>query len=196
MNPLVNMSYSDQLKHNLLQHQGIMQILHALYAIDTQAYLAAGVVRNLIWSQRHQQHYALEGTEVDVIYYAEHDDGTQGQRIQQQMQLDFPHIHWDVTNQATVHQWYRLENGEPIQALKSIEHALSLWPETATAIAVKLDDQQQIQLIAPLGLDDLFELNVRWNPRLVSQATFLQRVQQKQFLQRWPKLKLLMTPEA
>ncbi|WP_257222604.1 MULTISPECIES: nucleotidyltransferase family protein [unclassified Acinetobacter] len=85
---------------------------------------------------------------------------------------------------------------EPIQALKSIEHALSLWPETATAIAVKLDDKQQIQLIAPLGLDDLFELNVRWNPRLVSQATFLQRVQQKQFLQRWPKLKLLMMPEA
>ncbi|WP_373683091.1 nucleotidyltransferase family protein [Acinetobacter sp. YH1901130] len=109
MNPLVNMSYSDQLKHDLFQHQGIMQILHALYAIDTQAYLAAGVVRNLIWSQRHQQ---------------------------------------------------------------------------------------QIQLIAPLGLDDLFELNVRWNPRLVSQATFLQRVQQKKFLQRWPKLKLLMTPKA
>ncbi len=190
------MSYSDQLKHNLLQHQGIMQILHALYAIDTQAYLAAGVVRNLIWSQRHQQLYVLEGTEVDVIYYAENDDGTQGHKIQQQMQLNFPHIHWDVTNQATVHQWYRLENGEPIQALKSIEHALSLWVETATAVAVRLNELDQVEIVAPFGLADLFELKLRWNSTLVSRATFLQRIEAKKFLQRWPKLKLLMTPEA
>lgn len=196
MNPLVNMSYSDQLKHNLLQHQGIMQILHALYAIDTQAYLAAGVVRNLIWSQRHQQHYALEGTEVDVIYYAEHDDGTQGQRIQQQMQLDFPHIHWDVTNQATVHHWYRLDNGDSILPLTSISHALFLWVETATAVAVRLNELDQVEIVAPFGLADLFELKLRWNSTLVSRATFLQRIEEKQFLQRWPKLKLLMTPEA
>lgn len=190
------MSYSDQLKHNLLQHQGIMQILHALYAIDTQAYLAAGVVRNLIWSQRHQQHYALEGTEVDVIYYAEHDDGTQGQRIQQQMQLDFPHIHWDVTNQATVHHWYRLDNGDSILPLTSISHALFLWVETATAVAVRLNELDQVEIVAPFGLADLFELKLRWNSTLVSRATFLQRIEEKQFLQRWPKLKLLMTPEA
>ena len=103
----------------------------------------------------------------------------------------FPHVVWDVTNQALVHQWYRLENGDSIAPIRSIAHALSLWPETATAVAVRLDAQGNLAFEAPLGLQDLFELNLRWNPALVSQSVFWERLQAKQFLQKWPQLKLV-----
>ncbi|WP_257223243.1 nucleotidyltransferase family protein [Acinetobacter sp. YH12126] len=189
-------TYVERLQQLIQQHDGIMSILKQLYLVDASAYIAAGVIRNMLWSVLHQHSYTLSHTEVDIIFYDAEDNGAHSDQIQKEMQSFFPLIQWDVTNQATVHQWYRLENGEQIQALKSIEHALSLWPETATAIAVKLDDQQKIQLIAPLGLDDLFELKLRWNSTLVSRATFLQRIEAKKFFQRWPKLKLLMTPEA
>ncbi len=66
------------------------------------------------------------------------------------------HIHWDVTDQATVHQWYRLENDEPIQALKWIEHALSLSPELPLPSPLNWMMNNKYSSLLPLGLDDLF----------------------------------------
>ncbi|CAB1220872.1 nucleotidyltransferase family protein [Acinetobacter bouvetii] len=184
-------SYSDSLRYSIQQHDSIMRILQQLYLVDSTAYIAAGVIRNMLWSELHEQNYELAGTEVDVIFYHAEDDGSYAHVIQQHMQQHFPQIKWDVTNQALVHQWYRTENGERIAPLQSIAHALSLWPETATAIAVKLTASQQIEIVAPFGLKDLFELNLRWNPCLVSHAVFMQRVVSKQFFTRWPKLNLI-----
>ena len=96
-----------------------------------------------------------------------------------------------MVNQATVHHWYLNENAEKIKAYSSLFDALSAWPETATAIAVRLTENDLLEIIAPFGLSDLFELKLRWNPHLVSYETFLNRVIEKQWLQRWPKLELI-----
>ncbi|HAV16136.1 MAG TPA: hypothetical protein DCW91_02545, partial [Acinetobacter nosocomialis] len=90
-----------------------------------------------------------------------------------------------------VHTWYRKDNGEKIQPLTSIEEALSLWSETATAIAIRFDTFGNLEIIAPFGLSDLFELNLRWNSALVSYQTFKNRVESKNWLQQWPKLKIV-----
>lgn len=75
--------------------------------------------------------------------------------------------------------------------MTSVEQPLSLWPETATALALRLQDDNALELITPFGLTDLFELKLRWNPNLVSYAVFDQRILSKHFLQKWPKLSLL-----
>ncbi|NHB59458.1 nucleotidyltransferase family protein [Acinetobacter sp. 194] len=183
-------AYEDQLIAWIEQNQNIMQILEHLYVVDTQAYIAAGIIRNSIWSNLHGTEYALDGTEVDVIFYGL-DDDAQAQRIQQTMQNHFPHMEWDVTNQALVHRWYKKDNGEEIPPLISIDHALSLWPETATAIAVRLNAQHQLEYVAPFGLEDLFELKLRWNPTLVSHEGFMKRLESKRFLERWSRLVLI-----
>ncbi len=183
--------YGERLQQLIQQHDGIMSILKQLQLVDASAYIAAGVIRNMLWSVLHQYSYILSYTEVDVIFYDAEDNGAHSDQIQTQMQSFFPSIQWDVTNQALVHHWYRLDNGDSISPLTSISHALSLWPETATAVAVRLNARDQLEIVAPFGLTDLFELKLRWNPRLVSRATFLQRMEAKQFLQRWPKLSLL-----
>jgi hypothetical protein len=77
-----------------------------------------------------------------------------------------------VVNQATVHHWYLNENAEKIKAYTSLFDAISAWPETATAIAVRLTENDLLEIIAPFGLSDLFELKLRWNPRLVNYETF------------------------
>lgn len=72
-----------------------------------------------------------------------------------------------------------------------MSEALSYWPETATAIAVRIDEKHQIEVIAPLDLSDLFELKLRWNDRLVSRGVFEQRVKTKRFLERWSQLEIV-----
>ncbi|MCZ8075908.1 MAG: nucleotidyltransferase family protein [Paucibacter sp.] len=45
-------------------------------------------------------------------------------------------------------------------------------------------------MIAPYGLDDLFAMRIRRNPARVSVKTFRQRVAQKQYAQRWPRVQI------
>jgi len=67
--PFPKSSYTAQLKAFITGHHELMQILQALREIEAQAYLAAGVIRNSIWAQLHEQAYPLHQTEIDVVYF-------------------------------------------------------------------------------------------------------------------------------
>ena len=184
--------YQNLLKKNLFKHRDLYARLLFLRQVKPEAFCSAGVIRNLIWSIAHDQHYALSQTEIDVIFYdVEDESGFEQQHLAEILKQQFPENDWDVVNQAWVHQWYITEDGASIAPLQSIQHALSLWPETATAVAVRLLENNALEIIAPFGLDDLFELKLRWNAALVSHDVFMQRMEEKQFLQKWHKLSLL-----
>ena len=182
----MNTCYKKQLT-NIIKNTQLFEILKYLHQIDQSVYLAAGAIRNTVWSVLHGQIEPLH--EIDVIFYDVQDKhhAKTVQRINDQ----YPNLQWDIINQAYVHEWYRCDDGTPLAPLCSIEHALSLWPETATAIAVRFTKDDDLEIIAPFGLADLFEFKLRWNPHLVRYETFLQRITSKQFLQRWSKLKLV-----
>lgn len=76
----------------------------------------------------------------------------------------------------------------------STENALLYWPETATAIAVRMGRSGLIEVIAPYGLDDLFALRLRPTPVFAQHklAIFSQRVAEKRWLQRYPCLQLIV----
>ncbi|QIO10262.1 nucleotidyltransferase family protein [Acinetobacter lanii] len=183
--------YRQQLEALILKNRMIMSILKALHSVEPNAYIAAGIIRNTVWAHLHDVEYDLNGTEVDVIFYDPDEANVRAHQVSLEMTRLYPNMQWDITNQATVHHWYIKDNGESIAPLKSIEHALSLWPETATAVAVRLNVGDQLDIVAPFGLTDLFELKLRWNPALVSYAGFIKRRDEKLFLQRWPKLQMM-----
>lgn len=85
-----------------------------------------------------------------------------------------PSLCWEVTNQATVHQWFP-EQGQVVPALWSLEEGPSTWPEYATCVGVNLGDKGQIGVVAPHGLDDLFNMVVRHNPVRADLATYGRR---------------------
>ncbi|ENW84627.1 hypothetical protein F909_00112 [Acinetobacter sp. ANC 3929] len=181
--------YQSILFEMITQSPALSAILQTLSHLHPQTYLSAGVLRNTVWAHLHGQSFDLKYSDVDVIYYdaTEMDQHSQKQ-LQQHLEQLFPQQQWDVVNQALVHTWYRKDNGEQIQPLLSIEQALSLWPDTATALAIRLNGLGELELIAPFGLQDLFELKLCWNPALVSYATFKKRIASKQWLQQWPLL--------
>lgn len=184
--------YQIQCEHMLQKQPFLMDVLKQLQHIAPLAYLSAGVIRNWIWSEIHTQDYVFEHTEIDVIFYDLDDKNDQKSKlIKKQLEALYPLNDWDVTNQAWVHRWYRTCSGQRISPIQSIAQAMSFWPETATAIAVRLDEYNQLEIIAPFGLSDLFELKLRWNSTLVSREVFFKRVRSKLFLQRWPKLEVI-----
>jgi len=93
---------------------------------------------------------------------------------------------WSVKNQARMH----LANNEP--AYESLSDALSKWPETATAVAVRIDEAGQFEVIAPHGLTDLFRLIVAPTPHFENGrlARYRERVEQKSWRKTWPLLRV------
>ena len=69
--------------------------------------------------------------------------------------------------------------------------AIRFWPETATAIAIRLDSQGALEVAAPLGLEDLLQLVVRPTARfqIDKREIYLERMQGKDWLRTWPNLK-------
>jgi hypothetical protein len=66
------------------------------------------------------------------------------------------------------------------------------WPETATAVGVRLGARGEIDVAAPLGLDDLFDLIVRPTRRFLGEkhAVYLDRVRTKNWERDWPGLRV------
>lgn len=183
--------YYAELKDLLRHEAALMRRLTYLRQIQPNAYVSAGIIRNLVWSKQHHQNYKITHTEIDVIFFDGNEKNqTITQNLAQKLTAQFPENEWDVVNQAYVHTWYKTEHGQTILPYTSLYKALSFWPETATAIAIRLLDNDDFDMIAPFGLSDLFELKLRWNSRLVSHAVFIQRIESKKFLLRWPQLQI------
>ena len=68
------------------------------------------------------------------------------------------------------------------------------WLETATAVAVRLDEKGILHLLAPFGLDDLFALTVRPTPHARSRrdrlTAYRHRLGEKAWDRTWPRLRI------
>ncbi|VXC94501.1 Nitrate reductase [Enterobacterales bacterium 8AC] len=146
--------------------------------------LAAGFVRNLVWDKRHRYQVATPLNDIDVIHFdpRHHDAQRDGMlKLRLQEWLVQP---WSVKNQARMH----LRNNRA--PYLNSEDAISFWPEIETAVGARLNADDSITLIAPFGLQALFSDTLTFNAKSNNLAAFEQRVVQKQWLQRWPRLKL------
>jgi uncharacterized protein len=88
-----------------------------------------------------------------------------------------------------VHVWYPRTFGFEVPPLQSTADGVATFPETATCVGVRLLGDDTIHVVAPYGLDDLFDGVIRHNPTRVSAAFYERRVGEKRWTTRWPKLR-------
>ncbi len=169
----------------------LMRALRAGAALELPSWaIGAGALRNLVWDHLHGHAPATPLADLDFVYF-DNEGRMDEAQIDGRLRESCPELPWEVCNQARVHRWLRDEQGRPPPPLRSLEDGVASWPETATALAVWLDGDGQLHLIAPLGLADLFELRLRHNPARASLASFRQRLVEKRWTARWPLLQVL-----
>jgi hypothetical protein len=71
----------------------------------------------------------------------------------------------EVRNQARVHVWFEGKFGEPYPPLGGTAEALERFVSPLFAVGVRLEADDHLTIVAPFGLDDLFALRLRPNPR-------------------------------
>jgi hypothetical protein len=155
-------------------------------------YVGGGVIRNLVWDHLHGYAEPSWLADVDVAYFdATKADCECDRREEEKLERLLPGVRWDVKNQAYVHEWFEERFGYVVAPLSSTREAVATWPETATAVAIRLTRLGEIEMFAPLGLEDLFGLVVRRNPARVTPEHYLRRVAEKKYAERWPKVRIM-----
>ena len=78
----------------------------------------------------------------------------------------------EVRNQARVHLWFGQKFGadEPYPPLLTSAHALERFVATAFCVGVRLEPDDSLRVWAPFGLDDLFAMRLKPNPKRVKGA--------------------------
>jgi len=166
-----------------------MRALRAARALGLPDWcIGAGAVRNLVWDHLHGHPAPSPLADIDLAYFDADEPPGMEREHQARLALSSPELPWEVTNQAHVHHWFEQHFGHAVPPLRSLPEAVASWPEYATAVGLRLLPDDTLDLIAPLGLADLFEMRVRRNPARVSLDTYRQRVATKQYGQRWPRV--------
>jgi len=166
----------------------IRTLLESVAALNIgDCWIGAGLVRNAVWDHLHGNPIELVvGTDVDVIYCDRANASPRSDMaIHRRLASDNPGIPWSVHNQARMHE----RNGDP--PYENSEDALRYWPETATAVAARLHNSR-VQVIAPLGVDDLVALIVRPGPAFARKMdVYEKRLASKEWAKRWPQLRFI-----
>jgi hypothetical protein len=150
-------------------------------------WIGAGFLRGAVWDRLHGYGSRTPLDDIDVVYF---DPGAPDPAAEAALETRLgallPGLPWSVKNQARMH----LRNGDA--PYRDSADALAHWLETPTAVALRLNEAGRLELLAPLGTEDLLGLVVRPTPHARKHkhrlAAYCARLEKKNWPAKWPRL--------
>ena len=149
--------------------------------------IAAGFVRNRVWDHLHGIAPPRLPADIDVLYFDSGDLSKEREfEIEDRLDDLLPGLPWQVRNQARMHLSKQLPPHD------STADAMTYWLETVTAVGVRLEPDDTLTVIAPLGVDDLVNLVCRPTDfGRARRAEYEGRIAQKRWRELWPRVRFL-----
>ncbi|MED3624647.1 nucleotidyltransferase family protein [Neobacillus thermocopriae] len=179
--------YEKQLIEIIKSDKYIMSILKVIENLHlNDAWVCAGLIRNKVWDILHNTVTPLN--DIDVIYFDASDTSWEMEKqLENELNVLLPNQPWTVKNQARMH----LKSG--FNPFSSTYDGVAHFPETPTAIAVRLCNKE-LEIMAPYGIQDLFEMKVRPTPFYQKDSEFysiyVERVKKKKWDEIWRSLSI------
>ncbi len=146
--------------------------------------IGAGFVRTAVWDALSGKSTATALPDLDLIYFdPENADSDHDEKLRTVITRQSACDLWDVKNQARMH----LRNDDP--PYHDTTEALANWLEIPTCVAVRLEHDDSITMLAPHGIEDLLARHVRPTPAgLRKPDQYGKRMQSKNWCALWPGL--------
>ncbi|WP_416730915.1 nucleotidyltransferase family protein [Fictibacillus sp. JL2B1089] len=170
----------------------MMRILHAARALYLPDWwICAGFVRSKVWDTLHGFQERTRLADIDVVYFNPEDLKKESEKKYEEMLLGLiPNLPWSVKNEARMH----LVNDD-FKPYTSTVDAISKFPETVTALGVRLNDQDEVILAAPCGIEDVLSMEVRPTDSYRStddrRKKYAERVKKKNWEAVWSKVRVV-----
>ena len=149
--------------------------------------IAAGFLRNRVWDHLHGITPARAPVDIDVIYFDAADpEGDREEGYEERLAEILPGLPWQVRNQARMHR------PKSLPPHRDTADAMRSWLESVTPVGVRLESDDRLTVVAPLGVDEL--LNLRCRPTLFGRtrrAEYDARIAAKRWRELWPKVRFL-----
>lgn len=155
-------------------------------------YIGAGAVTQTIWNSIFDNELTYGIADIDIAYFNKDDLSEMAENtVIKTLSQKLKHIpfHLDIKNQARTHLWYKDKFGYDILPVSSIKDAIDRWPTTSTSIGLRIDRDNNMDIYAPFGFDDLFSGTVRANKRQITSEIYNRKVQK--WIKIWPNLKII-----
>lgn len=180
-----------RLRSLVRQEDRLMRILETVRRVNPPEWIvAAGAIRNMVWDRLSGYASPSQLGDVDVLYF-EKESSLVDRDVSAELARLQPEHRWEAANQAVIHEWLLVEFGIEVRPLRSSAEGLATFSETATAVGVRLETDDSLAVVASAGLEDLFSLILRPNPRCPDPGLFDPRLATKGFQRRWPNLRIL-----
>jgi uncharacterized protein len=182
----------DELTDRVRAEPWLIRALDAVAASGLpDAWIGAGILRDVVWGQRNGGFDSAEVSDIDVAFFDPSDLSRQRDRAATQILAALLDRPWEATNQAAVHTWFPGHFGGPaVPAFTSVHDAVSTWPETATCVAVRMTPAG-LDVCAPYGLADLLGGVWQRNPACASVEVSAARLARHRVTTRWPDVTVI-----
>ena len=169
---------------------GVLGLLRRLAL--PQGWLVAGAIYQSVWNLLCGLPRGTGIRDYDVMYFDDADlsyeaeDAVIREVARESAGLAAP---IEIRNQARVHLWYEGRFNAPYPRLVSAAQALGLYASTTHAVAARLEADDGIVILAPFGLDDIFDMVLRPNPASPAPLAHAEKARRAKAV--WPRLRVL-----
>jgi hypothetical protein len=169
----------------------MMDILKTAKTLNLpDCWVCAGFVRSKIWDVLHGFTVRTPMPDIDVIYFDKsHLNEEIEKELEKRLRSINPNIPWSVKNEARMH----VVNNIP--PYSSSVDAISKFPETTTALGLTLDEQNNVVLTAPCGIEDVVNLVLKPTPFFEETKErakiYEERIVKKNWKGIWNKIKVV-----
>jgi hypothetical protein len=171
----------------------LMRVLDLLRRLDLpQGWLVAGAIYQTVWNKLCGLPRGTGIRDYDVIYF---DDGDLSYEAEDAVIRRVAAASGDIgvpietRNQARVHLWYERRFGAPYPRLASAGQSLRFYANTAHAVGVRLEADGRMEVIAPFGLDDIFDMVMRRNSASPDRTANAEKARRAKAI--WPGLRVV-----
>lgn len=151
----------------------LMEVLGGIGDLP-QGLMVAGALYNLAWNRLTGRPGLQNVADIDVFYFDDGDLSYEAEDVViRRLEARFARLPLpvQVRNQARVHLWFPQKFGGSFTPLASAAEMLERYASKTHAVAARLTDAGEIDVLAPFGLDDVFSFRITPNPVLNNQKT-------------------------
>ncbi len=185
-------NYSEKLK-DIIRNTELINYIKALkQAHIPDGWVVAGAVRNTVWKILFKDNCTLEVKDIDVSYFSKDLPMEKNQYFVDQLEKIYPTGKWECDNQAWVHLYEpRSDYYMPNAPYNSLEESMNDFWFSVNTIGIRLDDNDEIEILHPEYLDDLFNgvLRILSNQKSNPDPRFQKRVEK--ITSRCPEIKVI-----
>lgn len=149
----------------------LMEVLRGIADLP-EGLLVAGALYNMVWNRLTGRPALADVADIDVFYFDPSDLSYEAEDVViRRLEARFGHLTLpvQVRNQARVHLWFERKFGAPFTPLASAAEMLGRYASKTHSVGARLAGDE-IEIIAPFGLDDIFSFRVVPNHALANRA--------------------------